>query len=79
MDDNYALYSDTYKAAAYKDAQQAVLDRKATVEKDAILKKERKERAEKASYQGTNKDLNQQKQLAAAENAISDAAELIRK
>ena len=78
VNDNYSLYSDTYKEAAYRDAQQAVLDRKANIEKKAILEKERKERAEKASYQGTDKSLNQQKQIAAAENAISDAAEIIK-
>lgn len=78
VNDNYALYSDTYKDAAYRDAQQAVLNKKANIEKKAILQKERKERAEKAAYQWNDKMLNQQKQLAAAENAISDAAELIR-
>lgn len=79
VDDNYALYSDAYKKAAYKDAQQAVLNRKASVDKKNILLKERKERAERAAYQWTDLTLNQQKQIAAAENAISDAAELIRK
>lgn len=78
VNDNYSLYSDTYKEAAYRDAQQAVLNRKATIEKNAILKKERTERAEKASYMGNNLTLNQQKQIAAAEGAISDAAEIIR-
>lgn len=78
VDDNYSLYSDTYKEAAYRDAQQAVLNRKATVEKNAILKKERTERAERASYIGNNLTLNQQRQIAAAEGAISDAAEIIR-
>lgn len=78
VDDNYSLYSQAYRDATYRDAQQAVLDRKATVERKAILQKERKERAEKASYQWNNIEQNQQKQLARAENAISDAAELIR-
>lgn len=78
VDDNYSLYSQAYRDATYRDAQQAVLDRKATVERKAILERERKERAEKAAYQWNNLEQNQQKQLARAENAISDAAELIR-
>lgn len=78
VDDNYSLYSQADRDAAYRDAQKAVLDRKATVERKAILEKERKERAEKAAYQWNNIEQNQQKQLARAENAISDAAELIR-
>ena len=64
VNDNYALYWDDYKMAAYKDAQQAVLDRKATVERKAILQKERKERAEKAAYEWNDADLNKQKQIA---------------
>jgi hypothetical protein len=51
VNENYDLYGDDYKMAAYRDAQQAVLDRKATVERKAILERERKERAEKAAYE----------------------------
>lgn len=78
VDDNYALYSNAYKESAYRDAQKAVLDRKAKVDKKAILEKERKQRAEKAAYLWDDPKLNQEKQAAAAENAISEAAELIR-
>lgn len=78
VNENYDLYGDDYKMAAYRDAQQAVLDRKATVERKAILEKERKERAEKAAYEWDDRTLNEQKQLARAENAINDAATLIR-
>lgn len=78
VNDQYWLYSDAYKEAAYRDAQQAVLDKKASVEKKAILERERKERAEKAAYLWNDMSLNQQKQIAAAENAIKDAATLIR-
>lgn len=78
VNENYDLYGDDYKMAAYRDAQQAVLDRKATVERKAILERERKERAERAAYEWDNRTLNEQKQLALAENAINDAATLIR-
>lgn len=78
VNENYALYSDTYKESAYRDAQKAVLDRKAKTEKKAILEKERRQRAEKAAYLWDDPRLNQEKQAAAAENAISEAAELIR-
>lgn len=78
VNENYDLYGDDYRMAAYRDAQQAVLDRKATVERKAILERERKERAEKAAYEWDDRTLNEQKQLARAENAISDAATLIR-
>lgn len=78
VNENYDLYGDDYKMAAYRDAQQAVLDRKATVERKAILERERKERAEKAAYEWDDRTLNEQKQLARAENAINDAATLIR-
>jgi len=78
VNENYDLYGDDYKMAVYRDAQQAVLDRKATVERKAILERERKERAEKAAYEWDDRTLNEQKQLARAENAINDAATLIR-
>lgn len=78
VNENYDLYGDDYKMAAYRDAQQAVLDRKATVERKTILERERKERAEKAAYEWDDRTLNEQKQLARAENAINDAATLIK-
>lgn len=78
VEENYWLYSQAYKDAVRRDAQQAVLDKKASIERKASQEKERIQRASKAAYEWTSVDLNKQKQIARAENAISSAAELIR-
>lgn len=75
----YWWYNQAYKDAAYKDAYNAVLAKKTDIEKQAIRKRERKERAELAAYNWTDQTKKMQKQLAEAQNAIADAADLIRR
>lgn len=74
----YSWYNDAYKSAMYKDAYNAVLQRKGEVEKAQLKERERKEKAELASYQWNDKVKVEQWKLAKAQNAITDAAELIR-
>ena len=78
VNDNYWLYSDAYKTSVYNDAIDAVIDRKTKLEKNEIKEKERKERKEKASYVWNDYTKQQEKQIAKAELAISDAARIIR-
>lgn len=79
VDNKYWWYNQAYRDAAYKDAYTAVLNRKTDIEKQEIKSRERKERAEIASYSWEDQTKKMQKQLAQAQNAISDAADLIRR
>lgn len=70
--------SEAYKNAAYKDAYNAVLQRKADYQTKLANENKRKTNAEIASYNGKDKVMKEKAKLAKAELAISDAADLIR-
>ena len=78
VNDNYAMYSDTYKDAVREDAYKAVLDRKTKIEKAEQNRKWKRELQEQAAYEWMNLEDNQKKQLAKAQLAYSNAAEMIR-
>lgn len=78
VNQNYSAYNDAYKQSVYKDAYDAVLKRKNTIEKQQIRDRERKERMEIASYMWDDKNEQTKAQLAKAQLAISDAADIIR-
>ena len=78
VNQNYSSYNDAYKQSVYKDAYDAVLKRKNTIEKQQIRDRERKERMEIASYMWDDKNEQAKAQLAKAQLAISDAADIIR-
>lgn len=79
VDKEYSAYNSTYRDAAYKDAYDAVLNRKNAVEKQQIRERERKERKEASMYYWDDVNEQNKAKLAKAQLAISDAAEIIRK
>lgn len=78
VNDTYWMYSDTYKQAAYNDAYDAVSQRKAQVEYNQLKQRTRNEIAEKAAYEWEDLTRKAERNIAKAQLAISDAAEIIR-
>ena len=78
VNQQYNWYSEAYKQSAYKDAYNAVLQKKA--ENYATTQKEnaRKQKAALANYSWSDKLMKEKSKLAKAEMAVSDAADIIR-
>ena len=74
----YSWQSEAYKKAAYKDAYDAVLERKQSNQKKVQDEVRRQVNANTASYKWDDKVKQQEAKLAKAEKAIYDAAEIIK-
>jgi len=78
VNQTYSWQSEAYKKAAYKDAYDAVLERKQTNQKKVQDDVRRQVNANTASYKWDDKVKQQEAKLAKAEKAIYDAAEIIK-
>lgn len=78
VNQTYQWQSEWYKSAAYKDAYNAVLERKAQNTKKTENEVRRQINANAASYKWDDKVKKEQAKLAKAELAIYDAADIIK-